>query len=227
MDVGRYLEHDNRVILVIGATEQHAYLSLLTSVLIPDRIADAVAKRENVLVAPPLHFGVSYLFGEFPGTISLSEQTFEHIVLEIVESLFHQGFRRFFIINGHEGNHRPQRLQDFETEGILQVLWFDWWRSNAAIQFAEKHNLTFDHGNWSENFPFNRVADIPDGEKTPVNQASFDQRFTLRESLGDGSFGGPYQIEETLMYMLFDAVVDEAAAMVRSMAENPQGEETA
>lgn len=222
MDVERYLQQDNRIILIVGATEQHAHLSLLTSVLIPDRIADAVAKREKVLVAPPLNFGVSYLFGEFPGTISLSEQTFEHIVLEIVESLFHQGFRRFFIINGHNGNQLPQRLEDFEIEGIIQVMWFDWWRSDAAVQFAQKHDLAFDHGNWSENFPFNRVADVPEGSKTPVNRASFDQRFTLRETLGDGSFGGPYQIEETLMYMLFDAVVDEAVAMVRTMAEDPQ-----
>lgn len=222
MDVERYLQQDSRVILVVGATEQHAHLSLLTSVLVPDRIADAVAKRERVLVAPPLNFGVSYLFGEFPGTISLSEQTFEYVILEIVESLFHQGFRRFFIINGHEGNQPPQRLKDFEIEGIIQVLWFDWWRSQAAQDFAQKHGLTFNHGNWSENFPFNRVADVPQGTKTPVNQASFDQRFTLKQTLGDGSFGGPYQIEETLMYLLFDAVVDEATQLVRDMASGSQ-----
>lgn len=47
MDVERYLEHDNRVILITGATEQHAYLSLLTDILIPSRMALAAAEQEG------------------------------------------------------------------------------------------------------------------------------------------------------------------------------------
>ena len=57
MDVEQYLERDNRIILITGATEQHAYLSLMTDILIPSRIALAVAEQEGVLVAPPLNFG--------------------------------------------------------------------------------------------------------------------------------------------------------------------------
>ena len=34
MDVERYLETDNRIMLITGATEQHAYLSLLTDIRI-------------------------------------------------------------------------------------------------------------------------------------------------------------------------------------------------
>ena len=32
MDVEHYLEHDRRIIAITGATEQHAYLSLLTDI---------------------------------------------------------------------------------------------------------------------------------------------------------------------------------------------------
>lgn len=59
MDVERYLQHDDRVILVVGATEQHAYLSLTTDNQIPLNIARAAAKRSNVLIAPAVNFGVS------------------------------------------------------------------------------------------------------------------------------------------------------------------------
>jgi len=219
MDVEKYLEHDNRIILVTGATEQHAYLSLLTDILIPSRMAEAVAKRENVLVAPPLNFGVSYIFGEFPGTISLSQQTFEYAVLEIVESLLHQGFRRFFVFNGHGGNQLPSRLEDFQMDGIIRVVWYDWWRSQAATNFAEQNGLRIDHANWGENFPFNRAGESPKESKPPVNvDVLYEARYTARDTLGDGSFGGPYQIEDEKMYTLFDEVVDEAAALVRSLA---------
>jgi len=219
MDVEKYLENDNRIILVMGATEQHAYLSLMTDIIIPSRMAEAVAKRENVLIAPPLNFGVSYIFGEFPGTISFSQQTFEHAVLEIVESLLHQGFRRFFIFNGHGGNRLPDRLEDFQMDGIIRVIWYDWWRSQAATTFAEKHDLRINHANWGENFPFNRVSESPKDPKPEVNVDFLHQaRYTARDALGDGSFGGPYQVEDETMYALFDAVVDEAASLVQSLS---------
>jgi creatinine amidohydrolase len=219
MDVERYLETDNRIILVTGATEQHAYLSLMTDVLIPSRIAEAVAQREKVLVAPPLNFGVSYHFGEFPGTISFSQNTFEHAVLEIVESLFHQGFRRFFILNGHGGNRLPERLKDFQMEGVARVIWYDWWREEAAQSFATQHGLEINHANWGENFPFNRVAESPDDEKTPVNIGYTNERYNMRDLLGDGSFGGAYQVADEVMMGLFEAVVTEASGLVRGLME--------
>ena len=218
MDVERYLTRDNRIILITGSTEQHAYLSLMTDILIPSRIAEAVAQREGVLIAPPLNFGVSYYFGEFPGTISLSQQTFDYALLEIVESLFHQGFRRFFVFNGHGGNQIPERLQDFQMDGIIQVVWYNWWRSNAATRFASGIGHNIDHANWAENFPFNRVSESPKNAKPPVNSEFLDTaRYESRQMLGDGSFGGEYEMPDEVMLALFDAVVDEAAQLVQSM----------
>ncbi len=219
MDVEKYLEKDNRIILVTGATEQHAYLSLMTDILIPERIADAVSQRENVLVAPALNFGVSRYFLEFPGTISLSQQTFDYCILEVVESLLHQGFRRFFIMNGHGGNKIPERLFDFQMEGVIRVTWYDWWRSESAKAFAGKNGLSIQHANWGENFPFNRVAESPKRDKPLVNTTYGDEYFSLREVLGDGSYGGPYQVDDALMYMLFDEVVAEATGLIQELAE--------
>lgn len=224
MDVERYLESDNRIILITGATEQHAYLSLLTDILIPERIAEAIAQRENVLVAPALNFGVSRYFLEFPGTISFSQHTFDYALLEIVESLLHQGFRRFFILNGHGGNKIPERLFDFQMEGVVRVTWYDWWRSQKANDFASRHGLSIQHANWGENFPFNRVADSPQQDKPLVNTAYGDDYFSAREVLGDGSYGGPYQVDDALMYMLFDEIVAEAAALVRELGTETQEE---
>jgi len=43
MDVERYLESDDRLMIVLGACEQHAYLSLATDVKVPLALADAAS----------------------------------------------------------------------------------------------------------------------------------------------------------------------------------------
>src|SRR4051812_15701785 len=121
MDVERYLEHDTRIILITGATEQHAYLSLATDILIPSRIALALAEREGVLIAPSFNFGVSPEFADFPGTITLSRPTFDAVLSEIVEALMQQGFERFFIPNGHDGNVMPRRLHDLHMDSVVRI----------------------------------------------------------------------------------------------------------
>jgi creatinine amidohydrolase len=218
MDVERYLESDNRIILITGATEQHAYLSLATDILIPARMALAVVEREPVLIAPPFNFGVSTESADFPGTITLTQATFEAVLIEIIEGLLHQGFERFFILNGHGGNKAPQRLIDLNRDKIVRIDWYDWWSEAAAQNFCADHNLRLDHANWGENFPFNRVAESPKAEKIPVNLALAEGGRTLRDVLGDGCYGGPYQVADTLMNELFMRVVDEITERVRALA---------
>src|SRR5574338_100571 len=94
MDVEKYLEQDDRLMLLTGATEQHAYLSLLTDVKIPQALADAASQRTGVLVAPPLNFGVSPYFLAYPGTLSLRVSTFTAVLEDVVRSAAGQGFRR-------------------------------------------------------------------------------------------------------------------------------------
>lgn len=218
MDVERYLQSDDRIILVTGSTEQHAYLSLLTDILIPSRLALAVSERENVLVAPPLNFGISPLFAGFPGTISLSQPTFDLVLGEIVQSLLYQGFSGFLIMNGHGGNTLPTALKDMQIEGMLRIDWYDWWRSDTVKRFEQEHQLRLDHANWGENFPFNRVAESPAEEKPLVNLGYLEAGHSVREVLGDGSYGGPYQIDDERMNDLFNRVVDEATARLRGLA---------
>jgi creatinine amidohydrolase/Fe(II)-dependent formamide hydrolase-like protein len=69
MDVEKYLLQDDRLMLVVGATEQHGYLSLATDNNIPLAMADAASQKTGILVAPPLNFGVSPYFTTYPGTI--------------------------------------------------------------------------------------------------------------------------------------------------------------
>lgn len=217
MDVERYLEADDRIILITGATEQHAYLSLLTDVLVPEKLAQAVADQTQVLVAPSFNFGVSDYFLDFPGTISMSPVTFDSVLVDMVMSLLDQGFTGFFFLNGHGGNKLPARIHDMVGEGLIRLAWYDWWRSPAAQTFSGEYNLKVNHANWGENFPFNRVAESPAGSKPLVNLGYGDAGLSTRDLLGDGSYGGPYQVDDRLMEALFDRVVGEIVEIVEGM----------
>ncbi|MBI5929565.1 MAG: creatininase family protein [Chloroflexi bacterium] len=218
MDVESYLQHDNRVILITGATEQHAYLSLLTDIRIPTSLAMAVAQRTNVLIAPPLNFGVSDYFMDYPGTITINQATFDAIVTDIVTSLIRHGFRRILLLNGHGGNQFPVGVQELTAQmPELKVVWHNWWKSPAVKKFAAEINQTPDHANWLENFPFTRVAESPKTIKPFVDIELVKAGANGREVLGDGSFGGAYQISNELMQAFFDRLVHEITEIVEKL----------
>lgn len=216
IDVERYLAQDNRILLITGATEQHAYLSLLTDIMIPEALADAVADREGVLVAPPLNFGCSGYFMEYPGTISLSQHTFGLVLTEVVQSLLQHGFTRFLVLNGHGGNAMPETLSGLVRENEeLNITWYNWWQGEAARTLAEEIGAEPNHANWLENFPFTRVAEVPPVDKQMPD--GWDGTQINREMLKDGSFGGPYQMPDHVMQRLFNGLVEEATALLEAL----------
>ncbi|PKN81558.1 MAG: creatininase, partial [Chloroflexi bacterium HGW-Chloroflexi-8] len=88
MDVQNYLKTNDIIMLVVGATEQHGFLSLLTDVKIPLALADSISQETGVLVAPPLNFGISPYFLSYPGTISLRVSTFIDVIEDVIRSLY-------------------------------------------------------------------------------------------------------------------------------------------
>ena len=218
MDVERYLEQDDRLILILGSCEQHAYLSLLTDIKIPQALADSAANQAGVLVAPPLNFGISPYFLDYPGTLSLRVSTMIDAVEDIVRSAYRQGFRRILILNGHGGN-SPVQNHLVEVNNALpdlQLRWYDWWNSHSIEAVAVKHNIKPTHANWLESFPFTRVGDAPDESKVPpsVPSAVMDAK-TTREVYGDGSFGGLYQVDDRIMQELFQAALEDVLLILK------------
>ncbi len=218
MDVEKYLQQDDRLMLVVGATEQHAYLSLLTDVKIPLALADSASQATGVLVAPPLNFGSSPYFLAYPGTLSLRVSTLMAAMDDLVRSAYGHGFRRILIINGHGGN-SPARHHLHEVNNDLPDLrsnWYDWWLSHSVEAVAVKHQIKPTHANWLEAFPFTIVGEMPEGNKTPpvVPAAILDAK-TAREVYGDGSFGGPYRVSDDVMHELFAAALEDILHLLK------------
>jgi creatinine amidohydrolase len=210
-DIENYLQQEDRLILILGSCEQHAYLSLLTDVRIPMALADAASQQTNVLVAPALNFGASPYFLDFPGTISLRISTLLDIIEDIIESIYRQGFRRILILNGHGGNSPVQnRLYEIvNSHPNLQIAWYAWWQSHNVLEIAQKYNLKPSHASWLEAFPFTQVGLLPDENKNPPHIPGLLNAKQARIVYGDGNFGGPYHVDASIMQEIFTAALQD------------------
>jgi creatinine amidohydrolase len=215
--VERYLESDDRVIVVVGSCEQHCGLSLVTDVRVPLAIAERVAAAEGILVAPPINFGTSPQFMAYPGTISVSIETMCSLLTEVVRSLYEHGFKRVFVLNGHGGNTPAlAALQSIvESHHDLQIQAADWWRLPCIGEAAKRVGSPAAHGNWLENFTFTRIEQ-PEGEKPSVEVPRFAPAGWFRNLVGDGSFGGAYGQPDDVMQDLLSTAVDEVRRMVQT-----------
>jgi creatinine amidohydrolase len=211
MQVEDYLKKDDRLMLVIGSTEQHGYLSLATDTKIPLAMAEAAGEKSGVLIAPPIYFGCSPYFLAYPGTISLRLTTLMAIVEDVIRSAYGHGFRRFLILNGHGGNTAVKVFLDELANDLpeMRVRWYAWWQTQTVDKIAIEHHLPMGHASWEEAFSFTRVVDLPDKVKPSVEIKEGVNAEKLRALIGDGSFGGPYQVDDAIMDEIFDACVEE------------------
>ena len=70
------LRRDDRCVLPLGCTEQHATLSLATDSLLAERVALEAAGPLSVPVFPVLPYGITPTFTAYPGTLSLRVGTY-------------------------------------------------------------------------------------------------------------------------------------------------------
>ena len=218
MDVEEYLKKDDRLILIIGACEQHGHLSLMTDIRIPLSLADAASRTTGVLVAPPINFGSSPYFVTYPGTFSLRLSTLMDAVEDVVNCAYSQGFKRILVLNGHGGNTGVKsRLTELATrlEGI-KFLWYAWWTAHSVEEIAIRHGIKPAHANWLEAFPFTILSELPTGEKNPPSVPSdILDAATTRKVYGDGSFGGPYSVSGEIMDEIFSAALEDILHLLK------------
>lgn len=218
MQVEDYLRLDDRVVLPVGSTEQHARLSLLTDAILAERVAVEAAGPLGVPVLPAIPFGHSPYFLDYPGTISLRLETLLAVVRDAVDSLLRAGFRRILIVNGHGGNAPVGALaQEMMAERTHLCLRFhNWWMAPQTMARARAIDPSGSHANWMENFPWTRLADVAAGEgvKEPIDREALRSLSPsgVRALLGDGSYGGPYQLPDEQMLALWATGVAETRA---------------
>ena len=217
MMVEKYLKKDDRVILVLGACEQHGYLSLQTDTLIPLSIAEGASQKTGVLVAPPLNFGNSPSFLSFPGTISFRVTTLIAAAEDMVRSLYGVGFRRFLFHNGHGGN-MPVRNRMHEIMNELpdmKMSFYSWWTETNVQKVMEKHQVAGYHGGWMEAFKFCRVAPLPTGTKPAPHPARMLNRDEVKKTFKDGIYGGGWQPDDAILDEILEVAIADTVELLK------------
>ena len=218
--VEEYLGRDDRVVLPLGCTEQHAYLSLSTDSILAERLAVEAAEPLGVAVFPVLAYGITPYFRAFPGTISLRVESYLGVVRDIIDAMMGQGFKRILIVNGHGGN---TPAQGFIGEWMadhpgVRVKFHNWWNAPKVWAQVQAIDPVASHASWMENFPWTRLANVkvPSHQK-PMSDLEKVRQLdpkALREYLKDGNYGGVYQRDDEEMLRIWRTGVEETRELL-------------
>ncbi len=138
-----YLNTKNEILIPIGSQEQHGPTGFLgTDFLTAQAIALAIGNSLQILVAPPICYGMSLHHMAFPGTVSLKPSTLILFLCDILESFEKQGFKKIYFINGHGGNIAALQSAFAESKKNLHSLecyFWNWWNLSELDAYHQKH----------------------------------------------------------------------------------------
>jgi creatinine amidohydrolase len=217
-----WTRHDDRCVLPLGSTEQHAGLSLATDAINAERVAVEAAEPLGIPVFPVVSYGLTPYFSDFPGTVTLRLATYAALLRDILDSLKHAGFRRILIVNGHGGNQPASLLaQEWMMDNPdARVRFHDWWRAPRTWAAVQRIDAVASHASWMENFPWTRLSGSePAAGRKPMVDTDLMKTmapFEVRMLLEDGNFGGRYQRDDSEMLEIWDVAVTETRALLES-----------
>ena len=234
------------VVLPLGSLEQHGrHLPLLTDTFIGTEITRRAEQElgESTLFLPPLWVGASHHHLPFPGTVSLENDTYVRVLVNILESLICGGFRKIFLLNSHGGNIIPGQMAIYQVQLAhrdkpdLWLAFSSWWTIAAEpirnLEAVEQEMVT--HACEQEtsmvlrlrpelvrlqdatgaNIPFESAFYCPDfGRPSRVAvPRGFEQLSAT------GAFGHPERATPEKGEALISTAVAEVVAFVREFAE--------
>ncbi|MBP1845556.1 creatinine amidohydrolase [Rhizobium petrolearium] len=215
-----YLKTDDRAVLPLGSTEQHAGLSLSVDSILSEKVAAEAAAPLGIPVFPVVAYGITPYFLSYPGTISIRQETYVRLVRDILDGLRRQGFRRILIVNGHGGN---------QPAGSLAVEWMadnpdtavkfhNWWNAPKTFAKVQETDTVASHASWMENFPWTRLEGVaqPLQRKPMIDTARMRVMSpeAVKTYLGDGNFGGYYERPDEQMQAIWDVAIEETRALL-------------
>lgn len=205
MQVEEYLKSDDRCVVPLGSTEQHCHLSLSTDSILSERVSLEAAAPLGIPVFPVVAYGLAHHWTAFPGTITLSMETYLGVIGDIFDSLAHAGFRRILCVNGHGGNMPAANYarQWIAANPTVRILFHNWYAAPLFAAAIREIDKVASHASWLENFAWNRLDGVgmPDGAKDLIDMASLQSLdpVEIRRIAGDGNMGGRYQRPDSEM----------------------------
>ena len=220
MQVRDHAARDDRAVLPIGSTEQHAYLSLAVDAILSERVSVEAAEPLAVPVFPVINYGLTPNFVEYPGTVTLRLSTLCAVVTDVLDGIARSGFRRIVIVNGHGGNTPAHGtvLEWLDSHRGCQVKWHNWWNAPKTWAKVQAIDPKASHASWMENFPWTRLGNVAmlAEAKPMMDQARFIRLDPAAKKalLGDGNYGGLYQRSDQDTAALWEVAIAETRSLI-------------
>ena len=235
------LELAKLAIIPVGSTEQHGpHLRMSTDTVIAEQLALRLARAlaPHAVVVPPVPFGVSYHHLDFPGTLTLSPDTLQAVVTELVESLRRHGVEAFFLLTGHGGNEatlevlatklRFQRgvrvaslfyftlVRDVMAQGVVSERWGHACEVETSLALYLQPQLV-----QASRLTAGALHPYPYPYSDHDAALSVMVPFSFAELTANGAFGDARRADAAFGHAITMAVVERGAAFLRSFMAGP------
>jgi creatinine amidohydrolase len=162
-EVGELVSRHPFAILPLGSLEFHGpHNPLGTDSIIISGIADRVAARTNALLFPTVRFTQCPAHTtHFAGTVSIRPEVMTMYFADILRDVLDLGFRRVFILNGHDGNIGPARgaiAQVAHEVNDSALLFASWWEFLPAETVKSLGLFTQSNGGHGHGGPLETSA---------------------------------------------------------------------
>lgn len=155
-DAGEAFLTADLVVLPTGSHEQHSrHLPLSVDTLRARHLSAALVEQADsrgleFYRLPTVPYGYSEHHMGFPGTVTLSAETYQRVIVEIGASLAEHGVDRLAFLNCHGGNREPlvlaaDRLQRDHDVATHFIHWTDFARDALESAFGEGWGHAGDH----------------------------------------------------------------------------------
>ena len=228
-DAGERLSSADAVVLPTGSLEQHSiHLPLSVDTLRADHLSAALVEAApdhgvELVRLPALPFGYSEHHMQFPGTVTLSQDTYRDAVIDVGESMAAHGVERLILLNCHGGNREPlamaiDRLGRDHDLDVHMVHWTDFGREALEDEFGEGWGHAGDHE--TSVVELFRPDLVESDRKEPQNTREFPATRTYRyfdELTEQGGLGDPTNSDPDAMA---EIVADTTENILESLAHD-------
>ena len=153
-EVADVVSRSRLAILPLGSLEFHGpHNPLGSDSIIVSGIAERVAARTNGLLFPTIRFTQCPAHtAHFRGTISVRPEVMILYYADVLRNIAHLGFRKIFILNGHDGNIGPGRgaiaqvADEFKDTVLLFVSWWEFLPGEMMKSLAMFQQANGGHG---------------------------------------------------------------------------------
>ncbi len=248
-EVAEQLKESDIAVLCVGAIEQHGpALPLDTDTFncyeVAKRACEVVADDVKPVLLPPIWTGFSWLHMDFPGTITLKENTLIDVIVQVCKSLIHHGFRKIVLLQGHGGNKGVVRsaryILKIETDAFVIDTRAGALAKTAGIEIPSKKEYHSGFGELSmylylgEDAKFDkRLKEIPEmpapeyfdvfGREgsTGSVRASAGVPIRIKEWTNSGVWGDPTEASRESGEKLVNGMVEGLAIFLRRLKATP------